>query len=755
MSHAQPRPAAAGDPAAPRTDVVVAVLAFGGIVVSLMQTLVIPIVPELPKLLNASASNAAWAVTATLLAAAVATPVTGRLGDMYGKRLMLLTSVVMLVAGSVTAALSDSLVPMIVGRALQGLASGVIPLGISIMRDELPVERLGSATALMSASLGVGGALGLPAAALIADHFDWHVLFWTSAALGVVAALLVLLLVPESKVRTGGRFDLAGALGMAAGLVCLLLGISKGADWGWGSGTTLGLFGAAVVILLAWGRYELRTREPLVDLRTTARRQVLVTNLASVAFGFSMFAMSLVLPQLLQLPEATGYGLGRSLLDAGLVMAPTGLVMMAMAPVSALVSRNFGPKVTLMCGAVIVAAGYGLNIALMNAVWQLVLVSCVVGAGIGFAYGAMPALIMGAVDPHETAAANSLNTLMRSIGTSTASAVAGVILAQLTTAFGTARIPSENGFKVVMAAGSGAAVLALLVAAFIPRRNPAVTSRGVAEAPAGARDAPLNAPVIRDEGIQVHGRVRGADGTGAGRAAVTLISLGGRRLGRAVTDADGGYAVVAPGEGSYVLIASADGCRPRATTLVVNSEPVAYDVLLTGADAGAGGLAGLVRAADSGAPVAGATVVVTDVRGDVLASQRTDGLGEFTVADLAPGTVTLAVGSPEHRPRALPVEIAAAGTTRVEVELPPGAHVRGTVRGAAGPLGDARVTLVDAAGNVVGTTTTGDDGAYAFSDLDTGQYTVIATGYPPHAAGVAVSGAGIHDHDIELAHPGA
>ncbi|MER5527980.1 MFS transporter [Streptomyces sp. NPDC002677] len=754
MSYAQPRPIEAGESAAPRTNAVVAVLAFGGIVVSLMQTLVIPIVPELPKLLDASASNAAWAVTATLLAAAVATPVMGRLGDMYGKRLMLLTSLVMLVVGSVTAALSDTLVPMIVGRALQGLAAGVIPLGISIMRDELPAERLGSATALMSASLGVGGALGLPAAALIADHFDWHVLFWTSAALGVVAAVLVMLVVPESKVRTGGRFDLLGALGMAAGLVCLLLGISKGADWGWGSGTTLGLFGAAVVVLLAWGFYELRTREPLVDLRTTARRQVLVTNLASIAFGFSMFAMSLVLPQLLQLPEATGYGLGKSLLDAGLVMAPTGLVMMVMAPVSALVSRNFGPKITLMCGAVIVAAGYGLNIVLMDAVWQLVLVSCIVGAGIGFAYGAMPALIMGAVDPHETAAANSLNTLMRSIGTSTASAVAGVILAQMTNVFGGVTVPSENGFKVVMAVGSGAALLALLVAAFIPRRKP-VAAAGAApepapESPVGVQGAPVTVS-LTDDGVQVHGRVRGADGTGVGWAAVTLISLGGRQLGRAVADAEGRYAVAAPGEGTYVLIASADGCRPQATTLVVSTGPVAYDVLLSGTS----GLAGLVRAADSGAPVAGAVVVVTDVRGDVLATQQTDGLGEFAVGDLVPGTVTLAVSSPKHRPLALPVEIAGTGISRVEVELRPGAHVRGTVRGVGGPLGDARVTLVDVAGNVVATTTTGEDGGYAFSDLDTGSYTVIATGYPPHAAGVLVSGADIHDHDIELAHPSA
>lgn len=792
MSHAHPRSAEAGEgPAAPRADLVVAVLAFGGIVVSLMQTLVIPIVPELPKLLDAPASDTAWAVTATLLAAAIATPVMGRLGDMYGKRRMLLVSLLTLIAGSVTAALSDGLTWMIVGRALQGLASGVVPLGISIMRDELPAERLGSATALMSASLGVGGALGLPAAALIADHFDWHTLFWTSAVLGVVAAVLVALVVPESPVRTGGRFDLVGALGMAAGLVCLLLAISKGADWGWGSGTTLGLFAAAVVVLLLWGVFELRVAEPLVDLRTTARRQVLVTNLASTAFGFSMFAMSLVLPQLLQLPEATGYGLGRSLLAAGLVMAPTGLVMMATAPVSARVSKARGPKVTLMIGAVVVAAGYGLNVVLMDAVWELVLVSCVIGAGIGFAYGAMPALIMGAVDPAETAAANSLNTLMRSIGTSTASAVVGVILARMTTSFGGAALPSENGFKVVMAIGSGAALLALVVAAFIPSRqrgDTADTAASAAErvsaepnAPEPASTAPaVTAPDERAVGAAVavplaravaelvatvpgltdggpsggghpiRGQVRGAESVPVGGAAVTLISLGGRQLSRAVAEPDGSYAVEAPGEGAYVLIASADGHQPRAATVVVGRAPVTYDVLLSGTS----GLVGTVRSLDGGGPVAGAVVILTDVRGDVLATTRTDGTGGFSFAELVPGAVTLAVSSPKHRPLALPVEIGATGATRVEVELRPGALVRGTIRGAGAPLGDARVTLVDAAGNVVATTTTGSDGAYAFSDLDGGPYTVIATGYPPRATGVSLGGGDVDDHDIELAHAG-
>ncbi|GHH79138.1 MFS transporter [Streptomyces sulfonofaciens] len=486
MSDALARPAT-GSTAAPRANPVVVVLALAGIVVSLMQTLVIPLIPELPSLLHASTSDTTWAVTATLLAGAVSTPVMGRLGDMYGKRRMLLVSLVLLVAGSSVAALSGSLAPMVVGRALQGMAAGVIPLGISIMRDELPPDRLAAATALMSASLGVGGALGLPAAAFLAERADWHVLFWTSAALGAVVTVLVLRLVPESAVRTGGRFDLVGAVGLSAALVCLLLAISKGGDWGWTDGRTDGLFGAAALVLVVWGWWELRVPRPLVDLRTTARRQVLFTNLASMVFGFSMFAMALLLPQLLQMPKATGYGLGQSMLAVGLVMAPNGLVMMAMAPLSARLSRSRGPKVTLMVGAVVVAAGYGLNIVLMSAVWQLVLVSSIVGAGIGLAYGAMPALVMAAVPVSETAAANSLNTLMRSIGTSVSSAVAGVVLAQMVTAFGPAVLPSQNAFRVVMAIGAGAALIALGFASFLPARRPPSTAP---TAPASARTSP-------------------------------------------------------------------------------------------------------------------------------------------------------------------------------------------------------------------------------------------------------------------------
>lgn len=455
----------------PRANTIVMVLAFAGIVVSLMQTLVIPLIPVLPRLLHASAGDTAWAITATLLAAAVATPVVGRFGDMYGKRRMLLISLILLVVGSVVGAFSDTLTPMIIARALQGLAAGVIPLGISIMRDELPTERLGAATAIMSASLGVGGALGLPTAAFLAERADWHMLFWTSAGLGALVAILVLGFVPESAVRSGGRFDLLGAAGLSAGLVFVLLVISKGADWGWTDPLTIGLAAAAAVTLPVWGWWELRVGDPLVDLRTTARRQVLLTNLASAVFGCAMFAMSLVLPQLLQLPKATGYGLGQSMFATGLVLAPSGLVMMVTAPLSARISKAKGPKVTLMLGAVVVAGGYLIGIVLMAEIWQLLLVACVISTGIGIAYGAMPALIMSAVPVSETAAANSLNTLMRSIGTSTSSALAGVVLAQLTLKLGDVTVPSQDGFRVILAISAGAALAALAITAFLPRQS--------------------------------------------------------------------------------------------------------------------------------------------------------------------------------------------------------------------------------------------------------------------------------------------
>ncbi|WP_405535445.1 MFS transporter [Streptomyces sp. NBC_00075] len=452
---------------------VVGILAFAGIVAAITQTLVVPLIGELPSILDTSASNASWVITATLLAAAVVTPVAGRLGDMYGKKRMLLVSLVPLILGSVVCALSSAVLPMIAGRGLQGMGMGVVPLGISLLRDVVPAEKLGSSIAIMSASMGVGGALGLPFSAAIAENASWRVLFWVVAALAAAVATLIALFVPAGRENTAaGRFDLLGAIGLGTALICLLLAVSKGADWGWGSGTTLGLFAVAVVVLLAWGWWELRNTEPLVDLRVTARPQVLMTNAASVLVGFAMYAQSLVIPQLMQLPKETGYGLGESMLAMGLWMAPAGLMMMVMSPIGAKLSAARGPKVTLSVGSLFIALGYGISLPLVGSgsTWALLAVTIVCNTGVGFAYGAMPALIMGAVPQSETASANSFNTLMRSIGSSVSAAVIGVVLAQMTTDFGGFALPSEAGFRAAMMIGCGVGLAAAVVAFLIPVR---------------------------------------------------------------------------------------------------------------------------------------------------------------------------------------------------------------------------------------------------------------------------------------------
>lgn len=449
---------------------IVAVLALAGLASSFMFTLVVPIQSQLPELLNASRDDTAWVVTSTLLAAAVATPIAGRLGDMYGKRRIVLVLLALLVVGSVIAALSPGILGVIVGRTLQGAVTGVVPLGISILRDVLHHKRVDTAIALISATLGVGGALGLPVSALITEYADWHLLFWVSAALGAVVFALVLWIVPVSVLRTAGRFDLVGAAGLAAGLIGILLAISRGNEWGWTSPIILTLGLGGVAVLLVWGWYELRIAEPLLDLRVAARPAVLLTNIASVAMGFSLFASNVIYPQILELPESAG-GFGLPLIAASLVVMPAGIMMMLLSPFSGRLARTVGPRLLLILGAVSLIVAYGFTLLFSAEVWQLVVANTLIGVGIGFGYAAMPMLIMRAVPATETGASNGLNALFRSLGTSTAAAVVAAVLAANTVDVGGMPTPTPAAFTTSFVLGGLAAVVALVVAAFIPRRQ--------------------------------------------------------------------------------------------------------------------------------------------------------------------------------------------------------------------------------------------------------------------------------------------
>jgi MFS family permease len=435
---------------------------------SLMQTLIIPLIPELPTLLNTNASNASWAITSTLLVAAVATPVFGRLGDMYGPKPMLIACAIVMTAGSLMAAATSDWLLVVIGRGLQGFGVPIVPLGISVLRSCVPAHRVGTAMGLMSASFGVGGALGLPLAAVIANHFDWHAVFWFAAILGAASGILFALLVPRIPAASADRFDPLGTLGLGAGLVTLLLGISKGSNWGWTSATTLSMFSASAVILAMFAWWQLRTPSPLVDLRTTVKRPVLLTNVASVAVGFAMFASALIGPQILELPKATGYGLGLSMLHAGLWLAPGGLAMMVSAPIASRIAAARGPRFTLCLGCAIVAAAYFAGLVLLGSAWQVCLFNILISVGVGFAYSSLPALINAAVPMSETAAANGINALARALGTSISSAVIGAVLTGATISIAGQQFPSLAAFRIALLIAAGMAVVAAVLAVLIP-----------------------------------------------------------------------------------------------------------------------------------------------------------------------------------------------------------------------------------------------------------------------------------------------
>jgi MFS family permease len=604
---------------------IVGVLSVCGIVVALQQTMVVPLLPDFPAILHADRSGVGWLATATLLTAAVSTPVASRLADMFGKRRMILLCLVAMVAGSAIAALGTGLPMVVAGRAVQGLSIASIPIGISVMRDELPRERVASAVALMSATLGIGSAIGLPLSGLIYEHAGWRAVFWTVAAAGLVLAALVLAVVPESAVRTRGRFDVAGALVLSAALVCLLLAINRGGAWGWSSEPTLTLLASAAALLAAFVPLELRVSRPLVDLRTSLSRPVLLTNLAAFFIGYALYTNMLATTMQLQMPIASGYGFGLGVLAAGVCMLPSGVAMVALAPVSAAVTRRRGARATLFGGAAFLAAGYLFRAWFTAEVWQLVLGAVVASMGTAFALSAMPTLIMRSVPLTETASANGLNTLLRSIGTSVCSATVIALLAMHPEHVAGAEYPPLQAFRDIFWLATAAAAVAGTIAMRLPAGGPALErSAGQAE-------------------IVVGGTVLGERRQPVRQAVVTALGMDGRCADWCRADNDGRYSVVLPEPGCYVFVVAADGWAPRSEVVDVDATTSEHEIRLVEPLTLSG------RVADDGLPVVGALVSLTRPTGETVAATRTDVTGSYSVPLPATGRYVLTVVMPERR----------------------------------------------------------------------------------------------------------
>ena len=433
----------------------------------MLQSLVAPALPVLAKDLGVTTADASWILTAYLLAASVLTPILGRLGDMVGKRRVLIGVLATLAVGTLVAALAPNLVVLIVARVLQGSAGAILPLSIGIVRDELPRERVSVTVGLLSAIFGVGAGVGIVAAGPIVEHLSWHWLFWLPLVLVVVALLGAIFGMKESPVRTPGRLDVVGAGILTVGLVSLLLAISKGQAWGWLRDEDASACSCSVSSRSSCScSSSCGCSEPLIDMRLLAHRGVWATNLVALTLGFAMFGTFLLVPMLLELPAVTGYGFGKSVSQAGLFLLPTVLMMVVFGPLSGILDRRFGPKVPLFLGTV---AGHQrvrpARRSCTTSSGMVVGSGLLTGAGIGLAFAAMSNAIIESVPATQTGEATGVNAISRTIGSSIGTAVVAAVITSHTTAQG---LPTDAAFTAGFWVCAGVAVLAVLASLALP-----------------------------------------------------------------------------------------------------------------------------------------------------------------------------------------------------------------------------------------------------------------------------------------------
>ncbi len=452
----------------PHPNVILAVLSLAGLAYAVLSSAVIPALPTIQHSLHTTETGVTWLLSGYLLSASVGTAIIGRLGDMYGKERLLLWTLIVLAFGTLLAAVSNSLPLLIAARVIQGTGGGIFPLAFAIARDEFPPDRVAGSIGLMSSILGVGGGVGIVTGGLIVQHLSWHWLFWIPLVTTIVAAICTWRFIPESPVRAPGRVNWLAATLMSVAMCAVLIAVSETTTWGWGSSKTLALLAFGIFVCVIWVLVEVRSREPLIDMKMMRIRGVWTTNLVAFLLGGGMYSAFVVFPQFAQLPKSTGFGFGASVVMSGVYLLPSALGMALLGTAAGKVARRFGSKFALLTGSGVTALAFSWIFLVHGHPYDMLISASLMGIGLGLGFAALGNLIVQAVPPQQTGVASGMNTVMRTLGGALGGQIAATFIVK-NTAHGH---PTVTGFTDTFLMAAAFLVVCLLAGLLIPGTRP-------------------------------------------------------------------------------------------------------------------------------------------------------------------------------------------------------------------------------------------------------------------------------------------
>ncbi|MFF8904731.1 MFS transporter [Streptomyces olivaceoviridis] len=750
-----------------------AVIGLAQLMVVLDATIVNIALPSAQHDLGFDNNGRQWIVTAYSLAFGSLLLLGGRLADLFGRKTTFIIGIAGFAAASAVGGAANGFTMLVVARAVQGLFGALLaPAALSLLTTTFtePKERA-KAFGIFGAIAGSGAAVGLVLGGLLTEYLNWRWTLYVNDVIAIPALIGAVVLIGRSVPAERPKLDILGAVLVSGGLFGVVYGFANAETHDWDNWMTWGFLAAGGLLLVAFFLWQARAKHPVLPLRVLADRDRAAALSTVLISSAGMFGVFLFLTYYLQST------LGYSPVKNGVAFLPMVGALMVMAQLSTnwLVPR-IGPKIVVPVGMLLAVGGmvWLTRLDLHSSYAPHVLPPLLLlGAGLGMSMpAAMSYATLGVRASDQGVASAAVNTTQQ-VGGSISTALLNTLATSAATDYAKHHLSDPlvkanaalHSYTVAYWWSAGFFAFAVLVTVLLFRARkraslPAEDAEGQAQAGATAPTETAAETAAEAAGrtatptavgaggaAAIGGQVRDGAGVPVPGTAITVLDTTGHQLARTTSRGDGWYAVDIPERGSLVLIGSASGYQPQVATLTLDGTPVSHDLVLLPSP---GGVAGTVRGGD-GEVLAGALVVATDRHGDVTASATTGTGGGYRLGDLLPGDYTLSVSAPGHRPAAVPA-IVSAETTRCDIRLSTAATLSGTVRTQDGRvLEDARVTLIDAAGNVVGTRTTSVDGSYSFTDLASEQYTVIAAGYAPVATQVTVDGgqAGV---DILLSH---